>query len=128
MLSLLPDLLDFGSLAPVILRVALGGTFLGYGLRELIAPKYLPTGAGLPIGLARIVGAWESLLGSLLILGLFTQIASLLVGLELLGYLFLRLKDKTKIPIPIDYLLVMLAIAISLMLLGPGLLAIDLPL
>ena len=122
MLSLLPDLLDFSALAPVLLRVALGGTFLGYGLRELFKPRYLPP------NLARIAGVWDSLIGGLLIIGLFTQIAALLAGLELLGYLFLRLKDKTKMPIPIDYIFIMLAIAISLMLLGPGLLAFDLPL
>jgi len=122
MLSLLPDLLDFSALAPVLLRVALGGTFLGYGLRELIKPKYLPA------SWARIVGIWEFLIGTLLIAGLFTQIAALLAGLELLGYLFLRLKDKDQMPVPIDYLLVMLVIAISLMLLGPGLWAFDLPL
>ncbi|MFA5022889.1 MAG: DoxX family membrane protein [Candidatus Paceibacterota bacterium] len=127
MLSLLPSLLDFASLAPIFLRAALGGTFLGYGLRELFKPKYLPE-AGLSANLARIVGLWESLIGALLIVGLFTQIVALLAGLELLGYLFLRLKNKAKMPIPIDYLFVMLAVCISLMLLGPGLIAFDLPL
>lgn len=128
MLSLLPDLLDFASLAPIFLRAALGGTFLGYGLRELFKPKYLPAGVGISTNLARIIGLWESLIGALLLVGLFTQIVALLAGLELLGYLFLRLKDKAKMPIPIDYLLVLLAIAISLILLGPGLFAFDLPL
>lgn len=128
MLSLLPGLLDFSSFAPILLRLALGGTFLGYGLSELIKPRYLPTGVGISPKLARLIGLWESLLGSLLIIGLFTQIVALLMGLELLGYLFLRLKDKTKMPLPIDHLLVMLAIAVSLMLLGPGLIAFDLPL
>lgn len=127
MLSLLPGLLDFSSFAPILLRLALGGAFLGYGLKELIRPQYLNE-AGIPNGWARVVGLWEALLGSLLIVGLFTQLVALLVGLELLGYLFLRLKDKTKMPIPLDYLLVMLAIALSLILLGPGLIAFDLPL
>jgi uncharacterized membrane protein YphA (DoxX/SURF4 family) len=128
MLSLFPDLLNFGSLAPMILRLALGGTFLSYGLKELFKPKYLPAGAGVSTGLARIIGAWESLLGAMLIVGLLTQLVALLAGLELLGYLFLRLKDKAKMPIPIDYILVMIAICFSLMLLGPGLIAFDLPL
>lgn len=128
MLSLLPGLLDFSSLAPILLRLALGGIFLSYGLSELIKPKYLPAGADLSPKLARLIGLWESLLGALLIIGLFTQVVALLIGLELLGYLFLRLKDKAKMPVPIDYLLVMLAIALSLMLLGPGLIAFDLPL
>ena len=122
MLSLLPDLLDFASIAPIFLRLALGGTFLGYGLRELFKPKYLPS------SYARIVGTWDSLIGALLIIGLFTQVAALLAGLELIGYLIIRLANKTKMSIPIDYLLVMLAIALSLILLGPGLLAFDLPL
>ncbi|MFA6253792.1 MAG: DoxX family membrane protein [Candidatus Paceibacterota bacterium] len=127
MLSIFPDLLDFASVAPVFLRLALGGTFLGYGLRELFKPKYLPA-SGLPSSWSRIIGTWESLIGALIVVGLFTQVVALLAGLELLGYLLLRLKDKAKMPIPIDYLLVMLAIAISLILLGPGILAFDLPL
>jgi uncharacterized membrane protein YphA (DoxX/SURF4 family) len=122
MLSLLPDLLDFSALAPILLRLALGGTFISYGLGELIKPKYLPA------DWAKIIGLWEALIGALLVIGLFTQIVALLAGLELLGYLFFRLKNKSLVPIPIDYLLVMLAIALSLMLLGPGLFAFDLPL
>jgi len=122
MLSLFPELLNYSALAPVLLRLALGGTFLLYGLSELIRPHYLP-----PV-LARIIGVWEALIGSFIIIGLFTQVVSLLAILELLGYLAIRLKNKERMPIPVDYLLVMLAIAISLLLLGPGLWAIDLPL
>ncbi len=122
MLSLLPDLLNFSALAPFFLRLALGGTFLNYGLRELFKAKSPTT------SWTRIIGLWESLIGLLLIIGLFTQIAALLAGLELLGYLFLRFKDKAKMPIPADYLMVMIALAISLILLGPGLIAFDLPL
>jgi len=122
MLSLLPDLLDFSSIAPVILRLALGGTLLSYGFKELFAPQI-----GVPSWM-KIVGIWESVLGVLLLAGLFTQVAALLAGLEFLGYLFLRLKDKAQMPISANFLLVMLAIALSLVLLGPGLFAIDLPL
>ena len=128
MLSLFPALLDFGSIAPFLLRLALGGTFLIYGLRELLRPQTPTLGSSLSPRLIRLIGAWESLLGALLVVGLFTQAVALLTGLELLGYLVIRLKDKTKMSIPIDYLFVMLAIAISLMLLGPGLWAFDLPL
>jgi len=128
MLNLLPAFLDFSSMAPFLLRLALGGIFLGYGLKELFQPKYLTAGTGLSTGLARLVGAWESLLGALLVIGLFTQIVALLAGLELIGYLLIRIKNKVQMPIPIDHLLVMLTIAISLLLLGPGLFAFDLPL
>ncbi len=122
MLSLWPELFDFAPIAPVILRVALGGTFLGYGLREIIKPHYL-RGA-----LARIVGLWDTTIGLLLIVGFFTQGVATLAILELFGYLLIRLADKKRLPIPIDYLLVMMAVAISLLFLGPGLWALDLPL
>lgn len=122
MLSLLPALLDFGSFAPLLLRLALGGTFLYYGIREFLRPSYLPGNYG------RVVGAWEALLGALLIVGLLTQIAALLIALELLGYLYLRLTNKDNMPVPLDYILVLLTISIALALLGPGLLAFDLPL
>ncbi|MFA5001286.1 MAG: DoxX family membrane protein [Candidatus Paceibacterota bacterium] len=128
MLSLFPALLDFGSIAPLLLRLALGGTFLSYGLRELIRPQTPAPNSSLSPRLIRLIGAWESLLGALLVVGLFTQIVALLIGLELLGYLVIRFKDKAKMPISADYLFVMLAIAISLMLLGSGLFAFDLPL
>lgn len=122
MLSLWPDLFNFAPIAPVILRIALGGTFLFYGLREIIKPHYL-RGA-----LARIVGLWDTAIGLLLILGFFTQGVAMLAILELLGYLLIRLTNKNRLPIPIDYLLVMMMIAVSLLFLGPGLWALDLPL
>jgi uncharacterized membrane protein YphA (DoxX/SURF4 family) len=128
MLSILPDLLNFSSFAPIFLRLALGGTFLGYGLREVFKPKYLPAETGLSTGWVIIIGLWESFIGALLVVGLFTQIAALLASLELLGYLFLHFKNRGKTSLPLDYIFVMLAVAISLMLLGPGLLAFDLPL
>lgn len=122
MLSLWPDLFNFAPIAPVILRVALGGTFLFYGLREIIRPRYL---RGV---IARVVGLWDTAIGLLLAVGFFTQGIAVLALLELLGYLIIRLADKKKLPIPIDYIIVMMAVAISLLFLGPGLWALDLPL
>lgn len=127
MLSWWPDLFHFSSFAPTILRLALGGIFLFFGARELLKSRLL-TEIGWPKIAIKIVGVWEFLIGFFLLIGLFTQMAALLAGLEILGYLFLKLKNKEKIPLPIDYLLIMLAVCISLILLGPGLLALDLPL
>lgn len=122
MLSLWPDLFNLAPVAPVILRLALGGTFIFYGLREVIRPHYL---SGFS---AHLIGTWDTLLGILLIIGFFTQGVAVLVLLELFGYLLVRLKNKEKLPIPIDYILVMMVISLTLILLGAGLWAVDLPL
>ena len=105
MLNPFPSLLDFAILAPLILRLALGVVVGSQGYK-LLAGKKLPA-------LTLLV------LSALVIIGLGTQIAALLI---LIGYVITSLQQKTD-----KYLLIM-ASAASLLFLGAGPFSLDLPL
>jgi len=122
MLSLWPELYDFAQIAPVLLRLALGGIFFTAGLREVIRPRRNPE------ALFRLIGIAHLAVGGLLIIGLWLQLAALLAALEIFFYLTGDLTGRFHTAKPLGYLALMLAVAISLIFLGPGFLAFDLPL
>lgn len=107
MLSVFPDLLFLSFVAPFVLRVVLGGILFTRGVNL--------KGVSKPLALFHIVS------GTLFIIGLFTQVVSLLlfiiVGLHVLNRR--AFDEKT---------LLILAISLSLLFTGAGIWAIDLPL
>jgi uncharacterized membrane protein YphA (DoxX/SURF4 family) len=106
MLSVFPNFLSYWMAAPLILRAALGLALLheGYGSRKT----------------QRITSPLKLALGALFIIGLLVQPAALGAALLTLYEMWRHGQN--------DKLLFKLAIAISLLMLGPGYLAIDLPL
>ncbi|RME31611.1 DoxX family protein [Candidatus Woesearchaeota archaeon] len=82
--------------APLILRVGLASVFLYFGVSQLIRPEafvgWLPAEAGLvpltPRTLIVLNGAFETLFGTFLVLGLFTRISAFLLGGHLLMITF----------------------------------------
>lgn len=132
--ALYPVFLDrFRGLAPLVLRVALGVIFIGHGWMKIgggIGRTVQTMGRlGLP---APAVVAWAVALlelvgGALLILGLLTRLLGLLFALLMVGTTLLVKFDRALIaPGGAELDLALLAGAIGVMLLGPGLLAIDL--
>jgi hypothetical protein len=105
MLSVWPNLFDFQIIAPVILRLALGGSLLAL---------YFPARRSLR-------GLFGILTGILIVIGLSTQPASLAVALLLTEESWHKRHNRAT-------LLPLLAIALALLLLGPGLFAFDWPL
>ncbi|HLD06443.1 MAG TPA: DoxX family membrane protein [Candidatus Nanoarchaeia archaeon] len=76
--------------APIVTRIGLSAVFLWFGISQLADPGYflgyVPdalAAQGETLLLAN--GIFETVFGSLLLLGLFTRIAALLLGLHLLG-------------------------------------------
>jgi len=77
--------------APAVLRIAMALVFLYFGISQLRTPSlfigYLPKEAALiPISARSLVvinGGFEVFLGSLLLLGLYTRLCALLLGLHL---------------------------------------------
>lgn len=119
MLTLFPQLLDFGFFAPLILRlvVSLFMLYLGY---KRYGKQY----------------KWTSILyllsGSLVLLGVYTQLAAI-IGIAMLKFdMYTNFwKNRNVAPVSVEkYFLYGIAIVIllSLLLTGPGALAFDLPL
>jgi len=116
MLSLFPELFNFSILAPFVLRIALGVPLINHGLSKTIAKGNVSQ---------RILGGIVFLSGILLVIGLFTQASAIVVSLIIIVNSIVMGKQAQK---PLSERLIKLAIAISLILTGPGIFAIDLPL
>lgn len=116
MLSLFPELFNFSIMAPFVLRIALGVHLINHGLNKAIRDDKVPQ---------RVLGSVVFLSGILLAIGLFTQASAIVVSvIIIINSIFYREQDKK----PLSDRLIRLAIAISLILTGPGIFAIDLPL
>ncbi|MBI2047649.1 MAG: hypothetical protein HYT27_00770 [Parcubacteria group bacterium] len=116
MVSLFPDLLSFALVAPFIIRLCLGFYFLLYGLRLFKNSPNITLGIhkGHILGMLAFVGS------ILVLVGLFTQAAAILLALLSL-YRIKRSQNK------ILYAL-LFGMALSLLFSGAGLFAFDLPL
>ena len=119
MVNPFPDLLSFGMLAPLIVRVFLGGYFLLYGYaigramldKNATGPTFVNSGV-----------VFVSFVGGLLVLaGFLTQIGAVAL-LLLSAYLAYAKRGQAHI------FLSLFAIALSLLFSGAGALAFDLPL
>ena len=114
-LSIFPQLLTFGLIAPLLLRLGVG-LFLVYLGKKRYQKIY----------------NWSAIIyaisGILLIIGLYTQIA-VLVSMLIIGFDFYM--DKKTAPISKDKIFLYVItgiILLSLLFTGPGFLAFDLPL
>lgn len=114
MLSLFPQLFTYQELAPFILRLAAGFIAIGFGYPKLLKPAEYRN---------FIVGIIELCSGILLVAGFLTQLAA---GLIVLAMLFEIARPNLEKNYKLKILLI--ACLIGLMLLGPGLFSIDLPL
>lgn len=134
MLSVFPDLLAFGLLAPFILRIALGLVFIRFGLHKLGSGRADKTTFFESLGwkpggyFAFGFGAIELIAGLLLVVGLYTQLAALVAALIILGTLILKSKTANGIESSRGFLALLLVIALSLLVSGAGFFAFDLPL
>jgi len=78
--------------APLVLRIGMAAVFLYFGITQLMRPEafvgWLPPEANLiPLPATTLValnGGFETLFGTLLLLGLFRRISALLLGMHLM--------------------------------------------
>ncbi len=114
MMSLFPQLLDYRELAPFILRIAAAILIISFSCPKLKKPLVFSN---------LIIGIAELITGILLVIGLFTQLAALLIiALAIFG----AVRPDPAKNFKLSFLLV--AVAIALMFLGPGFFSLDLPL
>ena len=134
MLSVFPDLLAFGLVAPLLLRLSLGVLFLEFGWKKLAGDREKKTAFFETLGLrpgayyAVGFGTLEVVCGLMLIVGLYTQVAAL-IALAISGSAY-ALKKKYPEHFKNDryFFFLLVVISFSLLFSGAGFLAFDLPL
>lgn len=121
MLSIFPGLLTYQLISPLLIRIVLGAIFVFWSYQTLFKYKALGT-------YTKLSSVLEGIAGILLIVCLFTQLASLYLLADLLVRLYKKVMNKNFLTDGVNYYLILLVLAISLLLTGPGFLALDLPL
>jgi uncharacterized membrane protein YphA (DoxX/SURF4 family) len=121
-LSLFPSLLSFGLLAPLLLRLTLGIVvfFWGYHGVKSAGSKDDPRKIAFNI--------LDLIVGVLLIVGLFTQLAALITAVILTVKLVNKARAKALFTDGVNYYFILFVIALSLLFSGAGFLGFDLPL
>ena len=134
MLNPFPELLSYSLLAPFILRVILGVIFVDLGVLKFKKERarFIASFEALHLKPAKelvtLAGILDIVGGTMLILGLYTQIAALafviLTGIEI----YIESKDTKILKRDMTFYVLVLIIAVSLLLTGAGAFAFDIPL
>ena len=136
MLNPFPDLLILSLLAPTLLRVALGLLFLQSAWLHFwpeTRARIVSDLSGFRLNVFGRNIVWyyvaaEVIIGVMLIIGLYTQIAALLALIGAIKLIYFRNRFPSLSEKPVAYHLLVIAVSASLMLSGAGAIAIDLPL
>jgi uncharacterized membrane protein YphA (DoxX/SURF4 family) len=113
-LSFFPSLLSYQLFAPFALRLVLGIILILWAYKKF--------------GNQKVYAIVEGTVGILLIIGLYTQLAVLIVSIGLITLIIKKIKVKAFLTDGVNYYLILLVIALSLLVTGPGRFAFDLPL
>lgn len=134
MLSVFPELLNYSLLAPFLLRVVVGLIFIDLGALIFRTEKERWVASFETIGLrptsffVPLYGAIQIAGGTLLLIGLWTQVAALVFALITLMELYVELRAREVLKRDLVFYLLLFTISVSLLLTGPGGYAFDLPL
>lgn len=127
MASIFPVLFDFSIFAVFLLRITTSLFFLTFGLRLMRAARLFPEKRTVVKVVGFLYGSLNLLVAILLLVGMYTQIAAIL-GVLLAGLTLAQniTSPSTKSSQQVQLLLFVLCL--SLLFLGPGWLAVDIPL
>lgn len=135
MLSLFPSLLDYNILAITLLRITLGGIFVWFAYTKVFRERAERIAFFEKIGLSPavlffgFVTGIEFVAGVLLVIGLFTQGATIAVGVLMTLATIIKWRTPDALPKNTIEFYILLAVAsFSLLFFGPGIFAFDLPL
>jgi uncharacterized membrane protein YphA (DoxX/SURF4 family) len=123
MLNPFPELLNWSYFAPFALRIVLALYFMTLGIRTF-RRGHKKAGAGNYTALAAI----EFILGSFLLVGLYTQISGAIAAAFGFVGLILRFKKSPEAPESSWFYFLASVVALSLIVLGAGPFAFDIPL
>ena len=134
MLNPFPDLLTYSLLAPLILRVVAGLIFIDLGILAFRNEKerWLASFSTLkmpnPKIAVKIFGGVEIAGGVMLILGFYTQVATLILALLTFAEGYVEYKEPLILKRNLVFYVMLLSILLSLLFSGAGAFAFDLPL
>lgn len=134
MLNTFPTLLSFGFLAPTILRITAGLIFFYFGWLKLTKNKREKINFFETIKLKpAILWLWiialvEIVVGTMIIVGFLTQIASIIASVIMFASIVIKIKKPSTLPNTLDFYILFFVVFLSLILTGAGLFAFDLPL
>lgn len=121
-------------LAPTLIRLIVGPLFIWYGARKLTTDREARSKgfekAGLRPGMACtiVLGILEVGGGVMVLLGYFTQIAALALGLLMIGAALLKKKHPSLLANAVSHYVLLAVVCFSLILSGAGAFAFDIPL
>jgi uncharacterized membrane protein YphA (DoxX/SURF4 family) len=114
MLSIFPPLLSYSGFAPLLLRLLLGTILVLWAYNHFKSQDK--------------IYILEGVLGTLLILGLATQLAALASTILLGVRIYFKIKRKEFLTDGVNYYLILFVISLGLIVSGAGYLSFDLPL
>lgn len=118
MLSAFPYLLSWNQASPFILRLVLAGVLIYWCASRLYKqPKTAKDW---------IYISGDAILGILILIGLWTQVAVAVLGLDLIWRIIEKVRGRAFLTAGVNYYLILLAICLSLLVTGAGMLAFDL--
>lgn len=123
-----PTLLSLSAFGLLVLRVVVGFVFLLHGLAKLKNPKAMAQGMGWSVAGISLLGFVETASGLLMIVGLLTQLAALLLGLVMIGawyYKVFKWHKKFTGDGGWELDLILLAANVAILLSGAGAWALD---
>lgn len=120
MLSLFPWLLTYEHFAPFLLRLTLGAVFLYWAWK-----RYRKAGNLNSKTISFVT--FEAVLGILFVIGFLTQLAALIAVLVFLSHIIQKIKNKAFLTDGVNYYLILLIISLCILFVGPGAIAVDLP-
>ena len=128
---------EYADWATIPLRLALGIVFLMHGAQKMFGAFGGPGIAGtqgfmaslgvvLPGLIGIVVAAVEFFGGLLVLLGLFTRYASLLIAIDMLfAFILVHMKNGFFLPMGFEFVFTLFLIAIALILTGAGKLSLE---
>lgn len=128
-MAVFESLLGFSDLGLFVLRLALAIIFIYHSLPKLKNPKAMAQGIGLPGWFIAVLGFSEFVSSIGLILGIYTQVAALILAIVMVGALYFKIV-KWKAPFSAhdklgwEYDIILVAACIALLLLGSGSIAV----
>ncbi|KND48514.1 MAG: hypothetical protein AB200_02185 [Parcubacteria bacterium C7867-005] len=134
MLNTFPDLLTYSLLGPFLIRVVVGIIFVDLGILKFRGEKqnWKNSFEALHLNPAEkmvsMVGVVNIVCGALLIIGLWTQVAALILGVLTLMEVAVEWREAHILKRDLVFYFLMLSILISLMMTGAGAFAVDIPL
>ncbi len=122
MLSLFPTLFDYGAVAVGILRIVVAIIFIAEGY------KRLPRKGAETTFFRNLIPIVEMTLGTLFLVGLFTQAVAVALATVSVKQMFAEYKHKSAEERNLSFYILLFFISLSFLFWGPGLWSIDYPL